>query len=47
MEDRDRAELERLLKVARGNFDEALDPLTKERLNAYIRELEDRLRQPD
>ena len=42
----DRPELERRLNQARRMFDVALDPLTKERLEQLIRDLERLLRPP-
>ena len=42
----DRPELERRLNQARRMFDVALDPLTKERIEKLIRDLEDLLRRP-
>jgi hypothetical protein len=40
--ERDRREMER--KLARDQFDEALDPIRKDRHRAYIQHLEDRQR---
>ena len=43
-ESSDRKELEKRLEQARRVADLALDPLTKERLDALVLELEDQLR---
>jgi hypothetical protein len=43
-ESNDRKELERRLKQARRIADLALDPLTKERLQRLVQELEEQLR---